>query len=117
MNGKPNTGWVCAGGCYLMTAVSWQKQIISGLELGVTSIAIGQGGVTLKQYDPFVSILVIPFAFGGGVSPGEDTLDRDIWTVLKGLEVFVIRMGLRQIKYIWHGSNDQWGRRLGNYRR
>ena len=48
MNGEPNTGWVCAGGCYPMAAVSGQQQIISGLEFGVTSIAIGQGGVTLK---------------------------------------------------------------------
>lgn len=117
MNGEPNTGWVCAGGCYPMTVVSGQQQVISGLELSVTSIATGQGGVTLKQYDPFVSILVIPFAFGGGVSPGDDALDRDVWAVLKGLEVFAIGMGLRQIKYILHGSNDQWGRRLGNYRR
>jgi hypothetical protein len=49
MDSEPNTGWICAGGRYAMTAVSGQQQIISGLELSATSIAVGQGGVTLKH--------------------------------------------------------------------
>ncbi len=105
MDGDPDAGRIGAGGRYPMTTVSGQKQVISGLEVSVASVAVGQCGVTLKQYDPFVSILVIPFAFGGGVSPGDDALDRSIWSVLEGLDVFAIGARMRQIKDVLHGQN------------
>lgn len=106
MDGEPDAGRLGTGGCHPVATVGRQKQVISALEVSLASIAVDECGVTLKQHHPFISILVIPSTVGGGVSPGDDALDRGVWGVLNRLDVFAIGTRMRQIKQIWHGQNS-----------
>ena len=78
-----------------------QKQRIPLFQPHFLAIHVVQAGFALKHHDPFIQILIIPFAFGSDLPVGDDAFHADAArTRRKGLEKFrLFKRGIRVLIY------------------